>query len=206
MSGTQPEDAAEFARRHAGELDSSLTPAQRDLLGRVVGKRIERGAKLEMIARAAAHALPELDAERARRLGRDEAMRALAWETLHRLRARGEARAALSAAADACPACRAANGEYAIEAMPAIPVAACTHAGGCRCMYRAAGDVATAAGATVEPQGMAEAPSAGEGAPPQPARVWYRPQPPRPHGPRWSEEERARRQPQEKGTSRRPSH
>jgi hypothetical protein len=201
MREAQPQDAAEFARRHAGEWDNSLTPAQRDLLGRVIGKRIERGAKLEMIARAAAHALPELEAERARRLGRDEALRALAWETLHTLRARGETRVAVSAAADACPVCRAAHGAYAIEEAPAIPVVGCTHTGGCRCLYRAVPGEGAMPGAATS--------AAEDGEPPQPARPWYRPRPPRPHGPRWSEEERAaereKRQPQGKGSSRRPS-
>lgn len=192
MTDSAVEDAASYARRHAGEL-SGLTPAQRDLLGRVVARRIERGAKIETIARAVAHALPELGEERAQGLGRDEALRALAWERLSALRARGERQVALSPAADACPACRAAAGVYPIAAAPAIPVAGCAHVGGCRCLYRAPDEVpAQHPGAarmppSVEPPTQTEAP----------ARPWYRPRPPRPHGPRWTDEERthAARQP-----------
>lgn len=206
MTGVEPEDAAEFARRHAGELDSRLTSAQRDLLGRVIAKRIERGAKLEAIERAAVHALPELDAKRVRRLARDEAMRALAWEALRTLRARGETHVALSAAPDACPACRAANGVYAIAEVPALPMAECTHAGGCRCLYRAASEVeATASSAGTDERGTPAPGLAQEANPPQPARQWYRPRPPRPHGPRWSEDERAQRRPRGTGSPRRPT-
>jgi hypothetical protein len=170
------QDAATFARRHAGEHDASLTPEQRDLLGRVIAKRVERGAKLEMIARAVAHALPALGAERALRLGRDEALRALAWEGLARLRAQGDTEVALSPAADACPACWAVAGSYALADAPRIPVPGCTHAGGCRCLYRSV----TAAAPTAA---HAELSAAASGTPPQP---WYRPRPPRPHGPRWA--------------------
>jgi hypothetical protein len=52
MSQSAPHDAASFARAHAGERAQDLSPAQRDLLGRVIAKRIERGMKLETIARA----------------------------------------------------------------------------------------------------------------------------------------------------------
>jgi hypothetical protein len=195
MTDPTEHDAATYARRHAGELDASLTPAQRDLLGRVVARRIERGAKLELIARAASHALRELDAERARRLGRDEALRALAWEQLSTLRAHGETHVALSAATDACPICRAMAGIHPIGAVPAIPIASCTRPEGCRCLYRAPSDMPasalsdTAERAQLPEDGGATAdPTAGAS-----ARPWYRPRTPRPHGPRWTEEERARR-------------
>jgi hypothetical protein len=182
------EDAASYARWHAGELDQRLSPAQRDLLGRVVARRIERGAKIETIARAVAHALPELGEERAHALGRDEALRALAWERLSGLRVRGEGQVALSPAADACPACRSAAGIYPIADAPAIPVAGCTRVGGCRCLYRAPDE-------TPAPPSVSAA-AASRGEPPSETgatdRPWYRPHPPRPHGPRWTDEERSR--------------
>lgn len=181
MAEPEAQDAATFARRHAGEHDASLTPEQRDLLGRVIAKRIERGAKLEMIARAVAHALPALDAERALRLGRDEALRALAWDRLATLRARGETEVALSPASDACPTCRAVAGSHALEDAPRIPVVGCTHARGCRCLYRAVTEAAPDAVGGV-PRASDGAPDAASGMPPRP---WYRPRPPRPHGPRW---------------------
>jgi hypothetical protein len=186
MADSSVEDAASYARRHAGEL-SDLTPAQRDLLGRVVARRIERGVKIETIARAVAHALPELGQERAHGLGRDEALRALAWERLSALHARGERHVVLSPAADACLACRAAAGVYSIAQAPAIPVAGCAHVGGCRCLYHAP-DAASAphpTGAVMPPS--VKPPTESEA----PARPWYRPRPPRPHGPRWADEERA---------------
>jgi hypothetical protein len=73
--------------------------------------------------------------------------------------------------------------------VPAIPVAGCAHVGGCRCLYRAPDEVPVQhpPGAvtfpSVEPPTQTEAPA--------PARPWYRPRPPRPHGPRWTDEERA---------------
>jgi hypothetical protein len=182
MTEPAEHDAASYARRHAGELDKRLTPAQRDLLGRVIAKRIERGAKIETIARAVAHALPELGEERALRLGRDEALRALAWEGLSALRASGAQEVALVPAAGACPACRAAAGRYPIAAAPAIPIAGCAHGGGCRCLYRAPDEAP--APAVAPPPAEAPAPAA-------PTRPWYRPRPPRPHGPRWTDEQRA---------------
>jgi hypothetical protein len=190
MSDPESGDAASYARQHAGERDALLSPAQRDLLGRVIARRIERGAKLDAIARAVAHALPELDPAGARRLGRDETLRALAWEGLSRLRAAGAPQVALSPARDACPACVAAGGVYAISDAPTIPVVGCTHGSGCRCRYEA-----------VEAGGMARPSATEPGATPVPAtqgevpqRPWYRPHAPRPHPPRWTEEERAARQ------------
>ena len=190
MTATPPEDAAAFIRGHAGENEPDLSPAQRDLLGRVIAKRIERGAKLALIARAVATALPELDAARAKRLGRDETLRALAWETLAALRASGATAIAIGPARDACPTCRAAGGIYPPDAIPAIPIAGCANPAGCRCRYIPA-RAATA--------GLASAISDIPDAPPTdataPARPWYRPRPPRPHGPRWTPEERAARRP-----------
>lgn len=191
---TEPEaqDAAAFARRHAGEQHPGLSPQQRDLLGRVIARRIERGAKLETIARAVAHALPALGEARARRLGRDEALRALAWEQLRTLRARGETRVTLSAAANACPSCQTVAGLYALVDAPPIPVPGCTHTGGCRCLYRSA--VTATPDATDAPRSATRpekrgASGSGSGSPEAtldtPLRPWYRPHPPRPHGPRW---------------------
>jgi hypothetical protein len=36
---------------------------------------------------------------------------------------------------DACPACRAAEGEFAKSEVASLPVAGCSHAQGCRCFY-----------------------------------------------------------------------
>lgn len=128
-------DAAQFARRHAGDEDPTLTPAQRDLLGRVIAKRIEQGIAMRLIQRAVAHALPELGVERAHRLARAETMRAFAQEQLAVLRRRGAQQVTVSVAADACPVCQAGAGQYAIDAAPHLPVVACEHASGCRCLY-----------------------------------------------------------------------
>lgn len=184
MSQPVPHDAASFARIHAGERASDLTPAQRDLLGRVIAKRIERGMKLETIARAVANALPELEPARARRLGRDEALRALNWETLAALRATGQSEVAISPAPDACPHCRAAAGRCAIAAVSELPLDGCTHAGGCRCVYVAADSQLTEAAAP------AATPAPGDVDELARERPWYRKRPPRPHPPRWSDERR----------------
>jgi hypothetical protein len=185
MSQPLPQDAASFARTHAGERAADLTPAQRDLLGRVIARRIERGMKLETIARAVAHALPEIDPARARRLGRDEALRALAWETLAALRSAGQTTVVIHPAPDACPHCRAAAGHFAIEAVAELPLAGCTHAAGCRCVY-AAPEAAPSQGVTPP----AAASEGTDGAPTSRERPWYRKHLPRPHPPRWSEERR----------------
>jgi hypothetical protein len=39
---------------------------------------------------------------------------------------------------DACPACLAAEGEFAKEAAPSLPVRGCSHPRGCRCFYEPA--------------------------------------------------------------------
>jgi hypothetical protein len=39
---------------------------------------------------------------------------------------------------DACPACRAAEGEFTKDLVPALPVRGCSHAHGCRCFYEPA--------------------------------------------------------------------
>lgn len=183
MSQPVPQDAANFARAHAGERAGDLTPAQRDLLGRVIAKRIERGVKLETIARAVAHALPELEPARARQLGRDETLRAINWETLTKLRAQGLAEVAISPAPDACAYCRAAAGHFAMATVAELPLVGCTHASGCRCVYAAPGAAPTAADA-------ADATAADAIGEPEPERPWYRKRPPRPHPPRWSDERR----------------
>ena len=134
------DDAATFARLHAGALEPDLTADQRDLLGRVIAKRIEQGAKLQAIARAAGRALAELGAERAQRLGRDETMRAYSHERLALLRAEGAERISVSAAADACPVCQEAAGAYPLATLPPLPHRACQRPTGCRCVYRAAPD------------------------------------------------------------------
>jgi hypothetical protein len=194
MPADGPADAAGFARRHAGEREPDLTPQQRDLLGRVVAKRLERGAKLEAIARAAGGAFPELENARAERLGRDAALQAIAWAQLQGLRAAGADSIGISPAGDACPACRAAYGQYAAAEAPEVPIASCTHPGGCRCIY-------VAGTALPPPEPAPDSPDEDE----TPARPWYRPRPPRPHPPRWTEEQREaarRRNPQAGGKRR----
>lgn len=37
---------------------------------------------------------------------------------------------------DCCPACRQTEGAYAKDEAPALPVAGCSHALGCRCFYQ----------------------------------------------------------------------
>jgi hypothetical protein len=201
MSQPMPHDAPSFARARAGEHAGDLSPAQRDLLGRVIAKRIERGMKLETIARAVANALPEIEPARARQLGRDEALRALGWETLTNLRAQGLAEVMIRPAPDACPHCRAAAGHFAIAAVAELPVAGCTHAAGCRCVYAAP----TAAPAPdAAPSSAVSAP--GDAGAPERDRPWYRKRPPRPHPPRWTEERReaARRARERSGQAKKP--
>ncbi|NPV56480.1 MAG: hypothetical protein HPY76_07405 [Anaerolineae bacterium] len=36
---------------------------------------------------------------------------------------------------DACPACQAMEGVYNLDEIPTLPVAGCSHPGGCRCTY-----------------------------------------------------------------------
>lgn len=36
---------------------------------------------------------------------------------------------------DCCPVCRAVEGAYTFEAVPALPVEGCSHGEGCRCYY-----------------------------------------------------------------------
>lgn len=180
------DDAVGFVRRHAGEHEPDLTATQRALLGRVIARRLAQGAKLEAIARAAAGALPELGADRAGRLARDEALRALAHECLAELRASGATTVAFRPARDACPACRAAAGVYALAAAPKIPVPDCMYAHGCRCLYAAAtsgADPDARAGDRM-PSGVLEAEPDTTQAKAN-DRPWYRPRAPRPHGPRW---------------------
>jgi len=44
-------------------------------------------------------------------------------------------RVRLLAANDACPACLAAEGEFAKDRIPELPTHGCSHAHGCRCFY-----------------------------------------------------------------------
>lgn len=44
----------------------------------------------------------------------------------------------LLVADDACPACRAAEGEFLKSETPALPVRGCSHPHGCRCFYQPA--------------------------------------------------------------------
>jgi len=41
----------------------------------------------------------------------------------------------ISVAADACPACKAAQGAHSRQAVPRLPIEGCSHALGCRCYY-----------------------------------------------------------------------
>ena len=41
----------------------------------------------------------------------------------------------LIVANDACPACRAAEGEFQKEQVPELPIRGCSHKNGCRCFY-----------------------------------------------------------------------
>jgi hypothetical protein len=47
-------------------------------------------------------------------------------------------RVRLIVADDACPACRAAEGEFPKDRVPDLPVRGCSHAQGCRCFYEPA--------------------------------------------------------------------
>jgi len=42
----------------------------------------------------------------------------------------------ISVAHDCCPACREAEGAYAKDAVPSLPIEGCSHANGCRCFYQ----------------------------------------------------------------------
>ena len=44
----------------------------------------------------------------------------------------------VAVAYDCCPACREAQGAYAKDAAPRIPIEGCSHALGCRCFYEPA--------------------------------------------------------------------
>ncbi len=41
----------------------------------------------------------------------------------------------LIVAADACSACREAQGDYAKDSVPDLPISSCSHPHGCRCFY-----------------------------------------------------------------------
>jgi len=42
----------------------------------------------------------------------------------------------ISVAHDACPACREAEGAYAKDSIPRLPIEGCSHHQGCRCFYQ----------------------------------------------------------------------
>lgn len=42
----------------------------------------------------------------------------------------------ISVAQDCCPACRRAEGAYAKDAVPRLPIEGCSHTLGCRCFYQ----------------------------------------------------------------------
>jgi len=42
----------------------------------------------------------------------------------------------ISVAGDCCPACRMAEGAYAKDSTPSLPVEGCSHPLGCRCFYQ----------------------------------------------------------------------
>jgi hypothetical protein len=42
----------------------------------------------------------------------------------------------LATGEDACPACQAAQGTYAKDQVPILPVEGCSHLNGCRCFYQ----------------------------------------------------------------------
>jgi predicted amidophosphoribosyltransferase len=44
-------------------------------------------------------------------------------------------RVRLIVASDACPACRAMEGDYKKDQVPELPVRGCSHPSGCRCFY-----------------------------------------------------------------------
>lgn len=47
----------------------------------------------------------------------------------------------ISVAGDCCPACRQAEGAYAKDSAPKLPIEGCSHALGCRCFYQPVLDV-----------------------------------------------------------------
>jgi len=42
----------------------------------------------------------------------------------------------ISVSKDACPACRQAEGAYAKDSVPILPIEGCSHERGCRCFYQ----------------------------------------------------------------------
>ena len=42
----------------------------------------------------------------------------------------------ISVSDDACPACRQAEGAYAKDSVPELPIEGCSHERGCRCFYQ----------------------------------------------------------------------
>ena len=71
--------------------------------------------------------------------GADLTMHSATAVALRQLRANDRvSRIRLIVADDACPACRAAEGEFVKNAVPVLPVRGCSHALGCRCFYQPA--------------------------------------------------------------------
>jgi hypothetical protein len=68
--------------------------------------------------------------------GADLARHSVTATTLARLRGNPRvSRIRLIVAADACPACKAAEGDFDKRLAPDLPVIGCSHALGCRCFY-----------------------------------------------------------------------
>lgn len=42
----------------------------------------------------------------------------------------------IAVSSDCCPACRQAEGAYAKDALPRLPIHGCSHQNGCRCFYQ----------------------------------------------------------------------
>jgi len=78
-------------------------------------------------------------AERCVQCGSDLAVHSATAVALQQLRSNERvSRIRLIVADDACPACRAAEGEFPKDHIPALPTRGCSHANGCRCFYEPA--------------------------------------------------------------------
>ncbi len=71
--------------------------------------------------------------------GADLALHSATAVALRQLQANDRvSRIRLIVADDACPACRAAEGEFLKDAVPPLPTLGCSHPQGCRCFYQPA--------------------------------------------------------------------
>lgn len=78
-------------------------------------------------------------AEKCVKCGADLTVHSATAVALRQLRANERvSRVRLIVADDACPACRAAEGEFSKDRVAALPVPGCSHAHGCRCFYEPA--------------------------------------------------------------------